>query len=65
MVIVPALSYLDDYHDPNNHSKYYDHGWIMEQQRQQNLEHEQWRSGDQVQMDSLEIAKRQTQSVEN
>ena len=65
MLIVPTLSYLDDYHDSNDHSKYYDHAWIIKQQRQQDLEHEQWRSGDQVQMDSLEKAKRQTQSFDN
>ncbi|MBW2490872.1 MAG: hypothetical protein JRE65_06980 [Deltaproteobacteria bacterium] len=65
MLIIPALSYLDDYHDPNDHSKYYDHGWIIEQQRQQGMEYEQRKAEDQVQMDALEKVKRQTQSFEN
>ena len=65
MLIIPALSYLDDYHDPNDHSKYHDQSWIMEHQRQQGLEYEQRRSEDQVQMDSLEKMERQTQSFEN
>jgi hypothetical protein len=64
MLIIPALSYLDDYHDPNDHSKYYDHGWIIEQQRQQGMEYEQRKAEDQVQMDALEKVKRQTQSFE-
>ena len=41
MLIVPALSNLDDYNDPNDQSKYNDHGWMMEKQRQQYLEYEQ------------------------
>lgn len=65
MLIIPALSYLGDYNDPNDHSKYNDHGWIMQQQRQQNLEYEQEKLWDQMVMDALENEKRQTQVFEN
>ena len=65
MLIIPALSYLGDYNDPNDHSKYNDHRWIMEQQRQQNLEYEQEKLWDQMVMDALENEERQTQVFDN
>lgn len=65
MMIVPALSNLDDYNDPNDHSKYNDHGWMMEKQRQQYLEYEQEKLWDQMVMDALENEERQTQVFDN
>lgn len=65
MLIVPALSYLDDYHNLNDHSKYPDQERIMEQQRQQDLEYEQKRLNDQIQMETWEDEERQRQVLEN
>jgi len=65
MLIVPALSYLDDYHDIDDRFKYNNEGWGMDEQGQQSLDYEQERMNDQIQIDALENEKRQTQTIGN